>query len=52
MKIEIDTNTDSYETWQKAQKLIESLYHEPVRPLVAKPGGKAPGCVKSRRNIL
>jgi hypothetical protein len=39
MKIQIGTSVDSYETWQKAQKLIESLYLEPVRPLVVKPGG-------------
>ena len=48
MKIEIDTNTDTYESWQKAQKLIESIYLEPVRPLVVKPGGKEPGCTKNR----
>ena len=47
MKIEIDTDKDSYIAWRKAQKLIESLYNEPVRPLVAKPGGKAPGTIKS-----
>lgn len=45
MKVEIDTNKDSYEVWQKAQKLIESLYNEPVHPLVVKSGGKEPGTV-------
>jgi hypothetical protein len=47
MKIEIDTNEDAYETWQKVKKLIEASYQEPVHPLVPKPGGKEPGCVKS-----
>lgn len=52
MKIEIATNTDSYKTWRNAQKLIESSYNEPIRPLIVKPGGKEPGCTKSRYNII
>jgi hypothetical protein len=52
MKIEINTNVDSYETWQKVKKLIEALYLEHALPLVAKPGDKEHGCTKSRWNIL
>jgi hypothetical protein len=52
MKIEIDTNKDSYEQWEKIQKLIESAYHNkpirPVRKLVVKPGGKEDGAPLSR----
>lgn len=40
MKIEIDTNKDSYDIWKEMQKLVESAYREPVRKLIVTPGGK------------
>ena len=52
MKIEIDTDTDSYTMWKKMQKLVEAAYREPVNPLGARPGGKEPGTAKSRSNIF
>ena len=47
MKMCIDTDTDSYKVWQKAQKLIESVYNEPARPL--KPDNKESCTIKLRR---
>lgn len=47
MKIEIDTDKDSYKVWLKAQKLIELLYNEPRRPL--KPDNKESDTIKLRR---
>ena len=54
MKIEIDTNKDSYESWKKAKELIESLYctKETVQPLNVEPGGKESGTSKSRYTII
>ena len=43
MKIEIDTNKDSYDMWKKIQKLIESDYCQPAQKLIAKPGRKEDG---------
>lgn len=43
MKIEIDTNKDSYDLWKKIQKLVESDYCQPAQASIAKPGGKEEG---------
>lgn len=52
MKIEIDTNKDSYDMWKKIQILVERVYCQPAERLVVKPGGKVQGTTSSRYNIL
>ena len=52
MKIEINTDTDSYIVWKKIQKLVEAAYREPVNFLSVGPGGKEPGTIKLRSNIF
>ena len=45
MKVEINTDTDSYEIWKKIQKLVEAAYREPANRLKVGPGGKEPGAI-------
>ena len=52
MKIEIDTDTDSYAIWKKIEKLVEAAYRELVHSLSIRPGGKESGTTKSRHNIF
>lgn len=35
MKIEIDTNEDSYEIWKKAQELIEYTYQSTPKQILS-----------------
>lgn len=53
MKVEIDTNKDSYEVWKLTQKLVENVYMRTkiVRPLEVKPGGKEEGTILLKRII-
>jgi hypothetical protein len=38
MKIELDTNKDSYDMWKKIQVLVESAYCQPAEALIPKSG--------------
>jgi len=52
MKIEIDTDTDSYAIWKKVRKLVEEAYQEPVNKLRMGLGEKESGTIKLRDNTL
>ena len=52
MKIEINTDTDSYIMWKKIQKCVEAAYRDPVNSLSVGPGGRKPGTINLRSNIF
>ena len=46
MIISIDTNRDSYASWEDMQNFVEALYNRPVQPLKVGPGGKEEGTTR------